>query len=502
MIYSRLLSLYKKNRDSQKTPLEDFTTELLVGVLEEDSEMLDDFVNNILKIQGEGFSIESQVRYNLDSDTNCIIDIVVKNKETICFVENKVHSGEGDRQLERYTKVLKEIEQNEGKNIILRYCTKYYDPKEIQDINFQQYRWSNVYSFLEVYSEDRLVEEYLEFLRSEGMASAGDFNYEDLIVMNRVNSTIAKMDECLDNVRETLIKEFGRPGLILNENTSIPVFIRSFNLEQGELIYKLNDKYKEGMSPTGKNEIAIGEILADDLGVKSGDKIYVLTPSNEKIQLTISGILDLKVQALNKNYVVTNIENLREIYSLPSDSITSIETQLANKDIFKAEEVALNVKSSVGEYLLISNWIEQNESLLSGLKGQSASSYTIQVFIVVSVLVAIASILAITVLQKTKQIGILKAMGITDKKVSLVFIIQGGILGVFGAILGSTLGVAMFKIFQALVRNSDGTPLISGGINISFIILSALIAVVACVISSILPAIKSLRLNPVDAIKL
>ena len=125
MIYNRLLELYKKNRASEKTPLEDFITEILVGVLENDNELLDSFVNNILEIEGTGFSIESQVKYNLDNDINCIIDIVVRNDENICFIENKVHSSEGERQLERYSKVLNEIHSFQGKNMFLRYCTKF-----------------------------------------------------------------------------------------------------------------------------------------------------------------------------------------------------------------------------------------------------------------------------------------------------------------------------------------------------------------------------------------
>ena len=207
MIYNRLLELYKKNRASEKTPLEDFITEILVGVLENDNELLDSFVNNILEIEGTGFSIESQVKYNLDNDINCIIDIVVRNDENICFIENKVHSSEGERQLERYSKVLNEIHSFQGKNMFLRYCTKFYDPKNIDNIDFLQYRWSNVYRFLEEYKSE-LIYEYLEFLRGEGMAGSGDFNYEDLITLKNIYKTLSKMDECLDEVKVILENTF------------------------------------------------------------------------------------------------------------------------------------------------------------------------------------------------------------------------------------------------------------------------------------------------------
>ena len=82
--------------------------------------------------------------------------------------------------------------------------------------------------------------------------------------------------------------------------------------------------------------------------------------------------------------------------------------------------------------LKITDWKAQNASLLSGLQGQSISSLMIQIFIVVSVVIAIASILAITVFQKSRQLGILKAMGIKDRQASLIFIYEGLIIGVIG----------------------------------------------------------------------
>ncbi|HHD2779513.1 TPA: PD-(D/E)XK nuclease family protein [Clostridium perfringens] len=206
-----MLALYKKNRNSEKTPLEDFTTELLVGILEEDNKLLDKFVNKILKIEGENFKIKSQQKYDLEDDINCIIDMVVMNNQSICFIENKVNASEGYRQLHRYSKVLNEIRKVKNQKVYLRYCTKYYDLKEMDTVDFLQYRWSEVYKFLKENNNSSYINEYLEFLRGEGMANAGDFNYEDLIVMSRINSTIAKMDECLNNIENSFVKYFEKP---------------------------------------------------------------------------------------------------------------------------------------------------------------------------------------------------------------------------------------------------------------------------------------------------
>lgn len=202
--------MYRKNINKNKTPLEDFTTEILVGTLENNQEILNHFVNEVLKIEGSSFKINSQKKYNLPGDINCIIDMVIENSEIVCFVENKIDSGEGDRQLERYLEVLKDINLTEDKKVFLRYCTKYYDQKDIY-LNFLQFRWSDIYSFFEQYSENVVAANLLEYLRSEGMASAGNFDFNDLLVMTKINSTIAKMDECLDLVKPSLCEYFGKP---------------------------------------------------------------------------------------------------------------------------------------------------------------------------------------------------------------------------------------------------------------------------------------------------
>lgn len=324
---------------------------------------------------------------------------------------------------------------------------------------------------------------------------------EDNGIINNGSELKSKVSSS-DNKMVTTIEVLNQPGLVSNEDKTIAALIRGFNINEADKVYKFSSKLESGALPQNKEEVVIGKLLAEELEVSAGDEINLLTPKKEVVKVKVTGIIDFKVEALNKNYVVTDLNTLRNIYGLGSDDISAIETQVANSNIFEVPEITKVINEATGNNYIVSNWIDANESLLSGLKGQSASSYTIQVFIVLSVIVSIASVLAITVMQKTKQIGILKAMGISDVKASAIFIIQGGILGVAGALLGSVLGIGLFKTFSTLVKNSDGTPLISGNINIDFIAVSILIAIVACIISSIVPGRKSLKLNPVEAIKM
>jgi hypothetical protein len=210
-IYHRLLELYEKNRDSHKTPLEDFTTELLVGTLESSQELLDGFLQEVLMIKGECFTITSQKKYILDDEMNCIVDVVFENQNTICFLENKVNSGEGNGQLARYARLLENLHKASGKEVHLRYCTKYYDPKIIENIEFRQIRWPDIYQYLSQHQEKDRVKDYMDYLRRENMAGTEQFNFKDLITMTTINDTILKMDEILDLVKPKLTELFGKP---------------------------------------------------------------------------------------------------------------------------------------------------------------------------------------------------------------------------------------------------------------------------------------------------
>lgn len=166
-------------------------------------------MNEILLIEGNHFKVETQKKYILQDDTDCIIDVVISNQETLCFLENKVNSLEGYKQLERYKKVLHQFTKH--KNIYLRYCTKYYDLNKISNINFHQLRWRDIYRFLLNYADNETITDFLNYLRRMNMAGPDDFNFNDMQVMNQFLSTISKLDECLDAVTPEFTDIFGAP---------------------------------------------------------------------------------------------------------------------------------------------------------------------------------------------------------------------------------------------------------------------------------------------------
>lgn len=302
-----------------------------------------------------------------------------------------------------------------------------------------------------------------------------------------------------DNRITAVSKALDSSAFLYEDDQSYPIILRGFNLEDAEKIYKLKSNLVYGELPSNDYEVIIGKNLAQESGVEIGDIINVLTPQGKKVDVKVVGIYDLGVASVNKSWVVTTLESERKILE-QDNQLSSIEIQV--KDVFSADKIANDIaENQLSSGLKTSNWKEQNEQLLSGLSGQSASSYMIQVFVLVSVVLGISSVLAVSVIQRSKQIGILKAMGIKDRAASQIFLFQGLTLGVIGSVAGAIFGLSLTYSFSVFVKNSDGTPLVPFYIDYKFILISMVIAIVAATFAALIPARNSSKLNPIEVIK-
>lgn len=288
-------------------------------------------------------------------------------------------------------------------------------------------------------------------------------------------------------------------GFVERENGSEPVLVRGFNLVDADKIYNISEGLYKGRLPERKDEVIIGRDLADKLKTSLNDKIYLGTPAGGSVRLAVTGFYDLNVAAINKSWLITNLATAQDIFGL-GDKVTSVEMQV--QDVFLADDIANKVKYTLsGSELSVDNWKDQNGQLLSGLNGQSVSSYMIQVFVLVAVLLGISSVLAISVVQRSKQLGILKAMGIKDREASLIFLFQGMMLGIMGAVLGIILGFGLLTMFTKFAVNPDGTPVVPIYINLGFIALSGFFALASAMAASLIPARLSSKLNPIEVIR-
>lgn len=287
-------------------------------------------------------------------------------------------------------------------------------------------------------------------------------------------------------------------GILQKGTDKNEILFRGFDLNLANEIYGFDSKITEGNLPTQLNDILLGISLKDELDLNVGDTIEIEILGNLRT-LNVVGFFDFNVSVINSTWGIGTLATLQDIIG-DTNAVSAIEMQI--KDVFEAENLALVLDTYLSSSELVTeNWMAQNQSLLSGLQGQSTSSLMIQVFVIISVVLGISSVLAITVMQKSKQIGILKAMGILDQDASKVFLFEGFILGIFGAIGGVLLGLGLTFSFTTFALNPDGTPVVPLFIDPGFIALSAGIALLASTLASLIPAIKSSKMTVIEVIR-
>lgn len=309
-----------------------------------------------------------------------------------------------------------------------------------------------------------------------------------------IKSEISKINDKIINLTTTA----DGAALIKKDDNTYSILIRGMDINDSDKIYNIKNRIYEGRETKNSYETIIGKDLQKELNLKLNDNIEIISNAGVSKYLEVVGFYDLGVASLNKTWLITPLSTAQDIFSLGS-SVTNIEMQ--TDDLFNADIIAGDISSYIGDNFKVSNWKDDNAELLSGLNGQSISSLMIQIFVLVSVVLGIASVLAITVLQKSKQIAILKAMGIKDKDASLIFLFEGLLLGIMGAVIGVTFGLLLSFMFSKFALNPDGTPIIQLYIDYKFIGISAIIAILSSTIAALIPARRSSKLNLLEVIK-
>jgi len=239
---NRLLKLYSKANSI--TPVEDFTTEVFASILETDEVILKIFITEILELNYDEFQIETQKNYSLSNGERAIIDIVLKSKNVICFIENKVESCEGLNQLDKYSRVLDSL--TEYKERYLFYCTKYFDPKEENRHRFRQFRWHNIAQIIKS-SENNIAKDFFNFLKSNNMSQRDEITTRDLFNLENIKETLSFLDSFLERIQPIFKEIFGKHAS--PDNTSQ---MRKFNRY---VFYKAN---VFGSESDKWNEIGVG----------------------------------------------------------------------------------------------------------------------------------------------------------------------------------------------------------------------------------------------------
>ena len=247
----------------------------------------------------------------------------------------------------------------------------------------------------------------------------------------------------------------------------------------------------EGQLVVGAGNAVIGKELARDLGLGIGDKLRLDAGEGRETVVDIAGIFELGVRELDARYVYLDLKQAQTLLDLPG-GVTVIDTTVA--EIFEADQVASRLARLTG--LRAESWMETNGQLLNALSSQSMTTEMIRVFVGISVAFGIASVLAVSVVQRTREIGILRAMGSPRGQILRVFLLQGGLLGLLGSACGGGVGWGLVQIF-----NVAGPRLFEIPVDPTLVPLAMLVATITGVLAAAMPARRAARYDPAVAIR-
>ena len=256
-------------------------------------------------------------------------------------------------------------------------------------------------------------------------------------------------------------------------------------------IIQLKEYLQEGRFSVGASDVLIGRQLADDLGLGTGDKLRLDAGDNRQTVMDVAGIFELGVRELDSRYVYTDLKQAQTLLNLPG-GITILELKIT--DVFSAEYWAQRIKKLTD--LHVQSWMESNGQLLNALRSQTMTTQMIRIFVAMSVIFGIASVLAVSVVQRTREIGILRAMGSSQQQILRVFLLQGGLLGLAGSLLGVMVGYSLVQAF-----NSIEGRLFLIRLEPSMLLSAILIATAAGVIAAMVPARRAAQYDPAVAIR-
>lgn len=279
---------------------------------------------------------------------------------------------------------------------------------------------------------------------------------------------------------------------------------------------------------TGRTVI-VGSELASKLGLRVGDRIAIYSPEDLKklrasqgqeaarapmpADFTVRGIFDVGYYDYNANVVVMSLENAQELYALADDDqVHGLMVML--KDPYRAAQVRADLLDALGPSVFLTIWTEENSSILGALAVEKNMMFYLLFFIMVVAALCIMSALITFVVQKTREIGMLKALGATNGQVAMLFLGQSAIVGIIGVLAGFGLGmlavryrneflhfmrrVTQFELFPAEIYGFGELPALIMPGDIVLICSSAL---VICLLAGLLPAWSASRLQPVEALR-
>jgi len=258
--------------------------------------------------------------------------------------------------------------------------------------------------------------------------------------------------------------------------------------------------------------LIIGESLAGQLGLFNGDSVQVVSPVGSPTAVGIIprirrfgvvGLYNSGRRDYDSTLVFMNLRDAQQFFDL-GDVATNIQIRVA--DVDKAQAVAAAVQQRLGFPYLVEDWSQLFPKLFSALRLEKTVYFLVLLLMVLIAAFNIVSTLIMVVMEKRRDIAVLRSLGASEKSIRLIFLIKGWVIGAVGTSLGVVFGLGVSLLIQRyqfieIPKEVFGTSTVPVTISASYFVLVAVVSFLICVLASIYPARQAAKLDPVEVIR-
>jgi lipoprotein-releasing system permease protein len=290
------------------------------------------------------------------------------------------------------------------------------------------------------------------------------------------------------------------------------VLVRGIDPQREVRVNRLGDYLVLGRLPEQDDEVAIGTELAAFLSARPGDQVSLISPADgETSTFTVSGLFRSGMYDYDANLIVVQLAAAQRLYHL-GELVSGLGVRL--DALTRAAEVQRTLRQRLGPDYAVKTWMDLNPALFGALRVEKTVMFVILTLIIVVAALNIASMLIMIVMEKTKDIGILRALGATPGSIARLFLSQGCVIGLLGVCLGLAGGMALtvnlnsfigwlertfgVSLFPPTVYYLDHIPTRINPADVTAVVVAAF---VLAVLASTYAALRAARLSPAEALR-